>query len=218
MATIEAAHLPAFDRLQVRPEPCARMQFRGIGGHALHVAAVCGPSGQARGDEVTTMNRGAVPADDPAARHRASSRLPKGQPSGRVAGAVWAVDSALALRGDGGERRELIPGPPLREQGRLAYGGRRADATGQGVKARGLDAEEAVALSLGPLLNAGQVSPRQRVMAASSRWQARRAGVCGRRRLAWHKRPSWRGCSGPPNASRITAAIRLRGHTWPREP
>ena len=81
----------------------------------------------------------------------------------------------LALRRDGADGREVIARPPLPENGRVAYRGIRADDTGQGIEARFIDEEDGLPLDLGPLLSAGQVSSRQRVMAASSRWLARRA-------------------------------------------
>jgi hypothetical protein len=43
---------------------------------------------------------------------------------------------------------------------------------------------------LRPLLIAGHVSSRQRAIAASPRWRARRAGFCGLQRSTRHKRPT----------------------------
>jgi hypothetical protein len=50
-------------------------------------------------------------------------------------------------------------------------------------------------------LMAGQVSSRQRAIAAASRWRARRTGCCGLQWSPWHKRPPWRGWYQMPNAN-----------------
>jgi hypothetical protein len=99
----------------------------------------------------------------------------------------------LALGRDGPDGREMLAGAPLPQDRRLAHRRVCAHHTGQGIEPGLIDEEERVPLGLGPLLSAGQVSSRQRVMAPSSRCRARRAGVCGLQRTAWHKRPTWRG-------------------------
>src|SRR5215831_8460365 len=58
-----------FDALQLGPEPLARVQLRGIGWQALQVQPRRGASGQELLDELTAMNGGAIPEDDPPAGH-----------------------------------------------------------------------------------------------------------------------------------------------------
>jgi hypothetical protein len=128
------------------------------------------------------------------------------------------VKVQLARWGDGADGREMIPGPPLVHDGGGADGRRRADDTGQGIEPRFVDEEEALALDLRPLVRAGQVSSLPRLMAASSRWRARRAGLCGRQWIAWHRRPTWRGWYETPNSSWMMAAIRPRVQSGPRKP
>jgi hypothetical protein len=146
--------------------------------------ALPGPMPEARWDHGAAMPRGPIPADHQAARHRPQQMLQQGHDIGRVDRPCLAVNIPLALWGDGADRREMIPGPPLLECGSPAYGCLRADDPGQGKEPRFIDAEEALALGLGPRLSTGHLSSRQRVMAASSRWRARRAGFCRLQRIA----------------------------------
>jgi hypothetical protein len=67
-------------------------------------------------------------------------------------------------------------------------------------------------------LMAGHVSARQRAIAASSRWRARRTGFCGLQWITWHKRPPGRGWDQMPKADGMRAAMRLRVQTCPRKP
>jgi hypothetical protein len=115
-----------------------------------------------------------------------------------MAGRGLALKIPRARRRDGADGRAVLASPPLPAHGRVAYRGRGAHDTGQGREASCVEEEEGLPLGVGPLLRAGQVSCRQRVMAASSRWRARRAGCCGLQRLAWPKRPTWRGWEEPP--------------------
>jgi hypothetical protein len=193
MVEIEAAHVAEFDPLQVPPQPFTGIQFRRIGGQALHVEAWGGPSGQELFDEVTAMNRRPVPEDQQTAGHLAQQMLQKGHDIDGVDRRLLAVTIQLTFWRDGTDRREMIPGPPFPEDGCLTYWSIRADATGPGREPGFIDEAERLPLGFGPFLSAGQVSSRQRVMATSSRWRARRAGFCGLQWMAWHKRPTWRG-------------------------
>jgi hypothetical protein len=177
----------------VTPQPFTGIQFRRIGGQALHVEALGGPIGQELLDAVTAMNRRPVPEEQQTARDLAQQVLQKGDDIDGIDGLVLPMKIQLAFRGEGADRREMIPGPPFPEDGGLAYWGIRADDTGQGIEPRFIDEEDRLPLGFGPFLSAGQVSSRQWVMATSSRWRARRAGFCGLQRMAWHKRPTWRG-------------------------
>ena len=111
----------------------------------------------------------------------------------RVDGVILAVEVELAAGGDGTDRRQMVAGVPLSQDGRLAHRRIGPDHAGQGIKAGFIYEENTLPLGFRPLLMAGQVSSRQRVMAASSRWRARRAGFCGLQRIVWHTRPTWRG-------------------------
>jgi hypothetical protein len=112
----------------------------------------------------------------------------------------------------------MVTGPPLSQDRRLAHRRIRAHDTGEGIKPGLVYKEDALLLGLRPLLIAGHVASRQRAIAASSRWRARRAGFCGLQRITWHKRLTWRGWYEMLNASCMTAAIRLRVQTCPRKP
>ena len=63
----------------------------------------------------------------------------------------------------------MITGPPLPQDGRLAHGGVGAHDTGQRIEPGLVYEEDRLLLRFSPFLIAGQVSVRQRAMAASSR-------------------------------------------------
>jgi len=111
----------------------------------------------------------------------------------RVKSTVLAVEVELALGGDGTDRGQMVAGTPLPQNGGVAYRGIGADDAGQGIEPGFIDEENRLPLGLCPLLSAGQVSSRQRAMAASSRCRARRTGFCGLQRSAFNKRPTWTG-------------------------
>ena len=89
---------------------------------------------------------------------------------------ILTEEVEFALRESGADGREMLTGPPLLQHRGVTYGGIRPDHAGQGVKARFVYKEEALALGLGPFVMAGHVSVRQRAIAVSSRWRARRMG------------------------------------------
>ena len=193
MTDRKAAHIPEFDALQVGPETLAGIQFWGIGGEALHMEPLRRAIGQEFLDEIAAVDRRAIPNEHQRARHLAEQMLQKRDDIGGIDGLVLAVKIQLALRRSRTDSREVITRPPLPENGCLAYRGIGADDTGQGIEPGFIDEEERLPLGLCPLLRAGQVSSRQRVMAISSRCRARRAGFCGLQRSVFSKRPTWTG-------------------------
>jgi hypothetical protein len=193
MGDAETADIAEFDPFQMAPQPLAGIQFRGIGREPFEVEAVSCPIGQERFDEVTAMNRRPIPEDQQTGGHLAQQVLQESDDISGINGLVLAMKIQLAFRRDGANGREVIPRPPFPENGRLSYRGIGAGDTGQGVEPGFINEEDRLPLGLRPLLSAGHVSSRQRVMAASSRWRARRAGFCGLQRMASHKRPTWRG-------------------------
>jgi hypothetical protein len=156
------------------------------------------------------MNRGAVPTEDHAAPHLTPQVFQEGHHSRRVDRVALAVEVQRALRRERGDRRQVVTGLPRAQDGRPARRRVRAHHAGSGIAARVISAEDRLLLGLRPLLSAGHVSPRQRAIAASSRWRARRAGVWGRQWITWPKRPTWRGWEEMPHTNCMTAAIRLR--------
>jgi hypothetical protein len=193
MTDRKAAHIPEFDPLQVCPETLARIQVWGVGGEALYLEPWRRALGQELLEEMAAVDRRAIPNDHQRARHLAEQMLQERDDIGGIDGLVLAVEIQLALRRNRTDSREVITRPPLPENGGLTYGGIGTDDTGQGIKPRFIDEEDGLPLGLCPLLRAGQVSSRQRVMAVSSRCRARRAGFCGLQRSAFSTRPTWTG-------------------------
>jgi hypothetical protein len=193
MTDIKATPMPELDPFQMRPQALARIQSRGIGGQALHVEALRCPVREEVFADLTAVNRGAIPDDPYAAWSLSQPMLQKGDDIERVERPFLAAQIQLALRRDGADGREMITGPPFRQDRGMAHWGLGADHTGQGIDPRFIDEEDRLPPGLCPLLSASQVSCRQCAMAASSRWRARRAGVCGLQHMALSKRPTWTG-------------------------
>jgi hypothetical protein len=187
MVATDVAQLDAF---QLRPEPFVRVQLRGIGWEAFQVNPLRAAMRQELFDDLAAVNGRAIPNDHHAAGHLAQQVFEKGDNASRIEGTVLAAEVYLALGGYGRDGRQMIPRPPLAEHGRLSPWGIGAHDTGQGVKPGFIYEEDGLLLGLRPLLMAGQVSSRQRVIAASSRWRARRMGFCGLQWIALHRRPT----------------------------
>jgi hypothetical protein len=181
------------DSFELLPEARARVQLWGIGWQTLQMQSRRCAIGQALFDDLTAMNRGAIPDDDPAAGHLTPQVRQEGDDIRRVAGMTLAAAIELARRRDGPDGREMIAGAPFPQDGGLTHRRIGAHDTREGIKPRLVYEEEGLLLGFRPLLMAGQVSSRPWAMAASSRWRARRAGFCGLHRPALHKRPTWRG-------------------------
>lgn len=148
------------------------------------------PMRQESVDDVATVDRGAIPNELHPPRHLAQQVLEKPDHVGRIERMTLAVEVQLALGWDGTEGREVMPHPPLPYDRRLAYRDIGADHTGQGIEARCLYEEDDLLLRLRPFVMVGQVCSRHWVIAAVSRWRARRAGLCGLPRMAWQRRPT----------------------------
>jgi hypothetical protein len=189
----QATHIAEFDALEVLPEALTRIEFRGISREAFRLDAWRGAVGEEVLDDTTAMNGCPIPNEHEPAWHLTQEALQKRDDVFRGHGAVLTVKIQLPLWGDRADGREMVTGPPLAHDRGLARRGVGADDTGQGIKARSVDEEDGLLLGLRPFVRAGHLSPRQRVMAPSSRWRARRAGFCGLRHSALRKRPTGTG-------------------------
>src|SRR5918992_1737319 len=172
MREAEAADIAQLDTFELRPQPLTGIQVRRIGREALGMEPLLGPIREELCNHVAAMNRRPIPDDHQVARDLPQQMLQKGQDIGRVDRRVLAVKIPLTLRGDGADGREMLAGPPLPQDGGLAYRRIGADHTGQRIEPRFVDEKDALALGPRPLLMAGHVSWRPRAMAASSRWRA----------------------------------------------
>jgi hypothetical protein len=162
----------------------------GVCREAIQVDTLGCPIRQESFDDMAAMNRGAIPDDDQAASHLAQQVGEERDHIHRVDGVVLAVEIELTLRRDGTDRREMVTGIPFPQNRGLAHRRIRADDTGQRIESGLVYEEDRLVLGFRPLLRVSQVSSRQWVMAASSRWRARRAGFCGLQRIVRHKRPT----------------------------
>jgi hypothetical protein len=158
MGQIDTAHVAKFDSLQVCPEPLAGVQLRGIRGEALHAESRRRPIGQERGDDTAAVNGRSIPDNDEAPGHLAQQMFQKGDHSLRIERAVLAGEIPLGFGRDGADGREMIPGVPLLQDGRVPHWRRGAHDTGQGIAAGFVYKEDGVPLGFRPFLMAGQVS------------------------------------------------------------
>jgi hypothetical protein len=133
-------------------------------------------------------------------------------------GVVLAEELPRALRRYRPDGGEVVAGAPCPQDRRVPHGGIGAPDTRPGINPRRIDAEEALWRFLRPFVMGGQLSSRQRAIAASSRCRARRAGLWRRQRRAWHKRPIWVRWEETPQVRRLTAAMRPRVQSSPRKP
>jgi hypothetical protein len=188
-----AAQVAPLDPLEVGPEAFAWIQRWGIGREALQVEARGGSIDQQLSDDMAAVNGGAIPEHAHPTGHLAPPGLADGHHSHRIDGAVLAVGIPFRLRGDGPDGREMSAGPPVLQDRGVPPGRRGADDPGQRIEARFVYAQEALPFRWRPLWLAGRVSWRQRAIATSSRWRARRAGFCRLHCRAVHKRPTGTG-------------------------
>jgi hypothetical protein len=193
MREVEATHIAQLDPFEVGPQPLTRIQLGSIGREPFQMDAVSCAVRQKALDDTAAVNRSPIPNDDHAAGYLPQQMLQKGDDILRIDRMLLAGEIQLAFGRHGADGREMVTRPPLPQDGRVPYRGIGADDTGQRIEPGLIDEEDRLLLRLGPLLRAGQVSPRQRAMAASSRWRARRAGFCGLQPMALSSRPTWTG-------------------------
>ena len=193
MRAVEAAHLAPLDPFEMGPQPLTRIQLGSIGREPFPRETVRGALRQQALEDTAAVHRSPIPNDDHAAGYLPPQMLQNGDDILRMDRMILAGDIPRAFGRDGADGREMVTPPPLPHDGRVPDRGLGAHDPGQRIAAGLVYAENRVLRCLGPRLRAGQVSSRQRAMAASSRWRARRAGVCGLQPIAWSRRPPWTG-------------------------
>jgi hypothetical protein len=117
MGDVEAADLAPLHPFELLPEALARVELRAVGRQALQMEALRRALGQELADDVTAMNRGAIPDDDHAAGHLPQQVLQEGDHIHRVESAVLTLKIQLALRRDGADGREMLTGAPVPQEG-----------------------------------------------------------------------------------------------------
>ena len=193
MREVEATHMAPLDPFEMSPQPLTRIQLGSIGREPFQMDTVSCAVRQKALDDTAAVNRSPIPNDTHAAGYLPQQRLQKGDDILRIDRMILAGAIPLAFGRDGADGREMVTRPPLPQDRRVPDRGLGAHDTGQRRETGLVYEENRLLLGLGPLLRAGQVSSRQRAMAASSRWRARRAGFCGLRPIALSTRPTWTG-------------------------
>jgi hypothetical protein len=218
MWDIAAADMASFDPFARLPDALARIELRSIARQRFEREAGRCAVREKLPDGVAAVNRGPIPEEPHPARDLAQQVLKKRDHVVRIDRAVLAVAGERTLGREGADGGEMLASVPVPQDRRLPHWRIGTHDTGQGLESRLIEEEDRLLLGLGPLLMAGQVSSRQRAMAASSRCRARRIGLWGLQRSALRRRPTWVGWYLTPNVTRITAATRARVQTWPRNP
>jgi hypothetical protein len=176
---LDAPQMAPFAPFTRLPEALPRLQFRRIGRQAFHVHPLGRPIGEELLDEMTARNGGAIPHEHHPAGHLTEQVFQEGDHIRRIESAVLTLEIQFALRRHGTDRRQMVAGPPCPQDRGLAHGRVGAHHTRQGIKPRFVYEEDGLLRRHRPLLIAGHVSVRQRSLAASSRWRARRLGFWG---------------------------------------
>src|SRR5215472_15682927 len=120
--------------------------------------------------------------------------------------------------GDAADHGEVVPRERGVENRRLATRRVRADDRRQLVEAGLVYPDDGAPFLLGFAKSAGRRSSCHSLMAASSRWVARRIGFCTLQPICRSTRLTWAGWYWTPNSCRIRLATRLVVHTSPRKP
>jgi hypothetical protein len=176
MRQVNTTYVAQFHTFELLPDTLVRVQLRGIGRQALHVEAVRYPIREEVFDDLTAVDRRAIPNEYDPARHLPQQVLEKGDDVAGIQSVALAMEIQLPLRGDGADGGEMVTGPPLPQDGCLPDRRLGAHRAGEGIKTGFIQEEDRLRLRLRPLLSVGHVSARQCAMAASLRCRARRTG------------------------------------------
>lgn len=117
------------------PEALARVQLWSIGWQTFSVDPFRRAVRQELVNEVTAVNRGAIPDDHHAARYFAQQMRQEGDPILCIERVLLTVAIPRAVRGYGADGREVITGPPLLQDRRLTYRRISTHHTGSRVEA-----------------------------------------------------------------------------------
>jgi hypothetical protein len=131
MRDVDAAQMAELNPCALCPQALARIAFGGLGRQTLHVQPLGCPIRQEGLHHPAAVHGGAIPHDAQAAGPLAQQLCPKGDHIGRVHRVVLRMEVACALGREGADRRQMLTGIPLAQNGRLAHRGLRAHDTGQ---------------------------------------------------------------------------------------
>ena len=108
--TTDVAQLHA---LELLPDALIRVQLRGIRRQALQMQALGCAVGQEGPDDLTAVNRRAIPDKHQPARHLPQQVLEKSYNVAGIQRMGLAMEIQLARRGDRTDGGEMVTGPPL---------------------------------------------------------------------------------------------------------
>ncbi len=159
------------------PQSLVRVQFRGIGGQAIHPQArvVLGERGPSLFRAVGVQP---VPEQEEGAGNAAQEVVDEGDDLGAADRAPHQAEVGVGMGRDRGDGRQLGPVEVVVEKRRLASRSPSLAGGGQQGEAALVDKDQGSLQELGFFFKRGQVCFTQCRTAVSSRSRARRAGFC----------------------------------------
>ena len=173
------------DLLQLVPDPFDRIQVWGIAGQPLDMQPRCSLPSQECLDRFVAVDQDPVPDDEQLSGQLPQQIVPKAHHSCAGPGARAYLHQQLALSGNVGHDRQMLPTERPPQHGGLAAPGISPRLARQQIEAGLVYPDDDPARLLGFFLSAGQRWADQSAMVASSRWVARTMGFCT-------VQPSWR--------------------------
>ena len=144
--TNQIAQLNAF---QIAPDALIGIQFWSIAGQLFQPDTLRRPGAEKVLDCTAAVRGNAIPDHQELARNVIQQVLQKTHYIWPLEGMILDHQVKLACRGNRADRREVIPGQPLTQDGRLAYRGISAYHGGQGPKARFIHEQDGTPLRYG---------------------------------------------------------------------
>ena len=176
VAQVYATHVAQFYPFQITPDAFVRVQFRGVARQLLQLQPLAGTVSQEGFDDLTAMNRRAVPDHQHLAGKMTQHVLQKTDHIRAAEGPLLDLKEQLSVHGDAADDRQMLPLQKYPQDRRPATRCIGTHHARQQREAGLVYPDDGPPFGLGLSLRAGHRSLYQAAMAASSRWVARRIG------------------------------------------
>ena len=173
---IRAAHIAQLYSLQVGPDALIRVKIRRISRQVFQTNPLGAPIGEKRLDWFPTMNGRAIPDYQERSRDMAQQMFKKADDVLCSISTFLRHQQQSAPHGDSTDGGHMIPAETHAQNGGLSLGSISSHQGRQEIEARFVYPDDGSTLFFSPLFSAGQRSVYHSLMAASSRWVARRIG------------------------------------------
>lgn len=173
---IGAAHVAQLYSLQVVPDALVWVKIRRISRQPFQTNPLSAPIGEKRLDWLPAMDRRAIPDHQQQPRDVPQQMLEKANDILGTVGTLLRHQQQGAIHGDSTDGRYVIPAEAHAQNGGLSSGSISTHQGGQQIEARFVYPDDRSTFFFSPFFSAGQRSVYHSLMAASSRWVARRIG------------------------------------------